>query len=379
MGVTTSQQILRYYELYRDTEIIFSKEVLTVLRVDPRQIYLKCNGVQWACIINSASLMSARIIVGTKGGAYAAIQKDNTSVTLRFFFVDNHGKGMSFFVNTRVTNIEAHMASNELAIATLTFNSKPPDDLIEILGRLLEAKTNSMSRTEERIPITADSKRRLSLVKEEALVFVQNVPRNCIIRNLSFSGANILMMGIPKFLHEKETMLRLEFDEPHEFININGIVTKTENIEGRKDLVALAMKFDETTIPISYKVHINNCLPVVRRRATNVAVIPTQGKKNAKDSENLEAKQAENENDSEKTIEQAQTEASAEGISEAKNAEQEQTSKTETPAEEASEVKNAEQKPDSKAETKTEGSKKKPETDGQTKEQGVKQKPQGNQ
>lgn len=273
MGVTTSQQIAQYYDLYRDTTIILSKEVLTVLRMDPRQIYIKCQGAQWPCIINSSSLMAAKIIVGTKGGAYAAIQRQNTPVSLRFFFLDSYGKSVSFFVNAKVSHIDSYMNSSDLAIATLDFTSKPPDDLIEILGKLLETKNNYAKRSEERIMIDEDSMRKLELQKKETVVFIQDVPRNCILRDISFSGAKVLLMGLSQFLQGKETSLRLTFDEPHEIFDIKGSVVHVENIEGRKDLVSLAMKFHEESIPISYKIHINNYLTSMRKRilTANVA------------------------------------------------------------------------------------------------------------
>ncbi len=270
MGITTTQQINQYYDLYKSTDIIFSREILKVLRIDPRQIYIKCNGAQWACIINSSSLESSKIIVGTKGGAYAAIQKINTPVSLRFYFQDSYGKPMSFFVNARVSSVDPYMNSTELAIAKLDFNSKPPDDLIEILGKLLQAKSNYAQRAEERIPITPDSMRRLNLYKKETLVFIDKVPRNCIVRDISFSGAKVLMMGVPQFLKEKETALRLTFDEPQEVIDILGKVVQVENIEGRKDLVAFSMKFHEQIIPIAYKMHINKYLTSFRKNMLNV-------------------------------------------------------------------------------------------------------------
>ena len=52
MGIVTSQQIQNYYDLFRDTEVTYTKDVLKTLAVDPRQIYIKCNGAQWPCIIN---------------------------------------------------------------------------------------------------------------------------------------------------------------------------------------------------------------------------------------------------------------------------------------------------------------------------------------
>ncbi|WP_428771267.1 PilZ domain-containing protein [Treponema sp. HNW] len=269
MGILTSQQIARFYDFYRDTEIMFSKEIIKILNLDPRQIYIKCNSGQWPCIINSSSLMLAKIIIGTKGGAYAAIQKTNTPVSLRFFFSDPNGQTMSFFVNAHVTAIDPYMNSTELAIATLTFNSKPPDDLIEMVGRLLETKANALKRKEERIALTAESKRRLSLLREETIVRIQNVPRNCIVRDLSFSGAKLIMMGVAQFLQNKEAVLQLDFDEPRETIGLKGKTVHVEHIEGRKELVAVSLKFDEEAVPISYKVHINNCLTAVRQKMLN--------------------------------------------------------------------------------------------------------------
>ncbi len=271
MAVVTSQQINQYYEYYRDTNIIFSREVLKVLRIDPRQIYIKCGGAQWACIINSASLLQAKIIVGTKGGAYASIQKINTPVSLRFFFIDDYGKPMSLFVNSRVADIQPYMNSGDLAIATLDYNGKPPDDLIVALGTLLEAKSNYVKRSEERISITPDSMRRLNLVKKETLVFIDKVPRNCILRDISFRGAKVLMMGVAQFLQNKETSLRMIFEDPHEVFDIAGSVVQVESIEGRKDLVAFSMKFNEQTVPIAYKMHINRYLTSFRQKMLNAS------------------------------------------------------------------------------------------------------------
>ncbi|WP_432962906.1 PilZN3 domain-containing protein [Treponema sp. OMZ 840] len=269
MGVMTSQQISRFYDTYRDVEIMFSKEIIKTMNLDPRQIYIKCNSGQWPCIINSSSLMLAKIIIGTKGGAYAAIQKINTPVSLRFFFSDQNGQTMSFFVNAHITAIDPYMNSTELAIATLTFNSKPPDDLIEMIGRLLETKDNAIKRKEERIAITAESKRRLSLLKEETIVRIQNVPRNCIVRDLSFSGAKMIMMGVAPFLKNKEAILQLDFEEPRETITLKGTTIHADPIEGRKELVTLCIKFDEASVPIAYKLHINNCLTAVRQKMLN--------------------------------------------------------------------------------------------------------------
>ena len=157
------------------------------------------------------------------------------------------------------------MDSQDLAIITLSFTQRPPDDLIEIVGSLLEANINAVRRKEERVVINEETKRKLALSKEETLVYVQNVPRHCILRDVSFSGAKIILLGLAQFLKDKETILRLEFEDPREIINLKGSIVATAEISGRKDMVAVSLKFDEKAIPLSYKIHINNYLTAVRK------------------------------------------------------------------------------------------------------------------
>lgn len=266
MGITTSQQLTKYYDSYRDTEVTFTKDIIRALKLDPRQIYIKCNGGQWPCIVNSTSFQLARIIIGTKGGAFQALSaKDAPGINIRFAFFAEDNQLISFLVAGKVTNITPYMNSHELAIVTITFTQRPPDDLIEIVGRLLEANANAVRRREERIIINDDSKRKLGLSKEESIVIVQNVPRHCILRDLSFSGAKVILMGLSQFLTNKEAILRLEFDEPQEIVQIRGTIVNADLIEGRKDIVAASIKFDENLVPLPYKLHVNNFLTAVRK------------------------------------------------------------------------------------------------------------------
>lgn len=272
MGITTSQQLQNYYDIFRDTEVAYTKDVLKTLCVDPRQIYIKCNGAQWPCIINSTSFLMARIIVGTKGGAFAAIsKKDAAPVSLRFYFVQAQEQPISFFVTGRVSGISPYMNSNELAIVTISFTQRPPDDLIERVGSMLEANSNAIRRKEERIIITEETKRRLYVAKDETMVFIQNVPRRCILRDISFSGAKVILLGIEKFVQGKQAVLRIHFDEPDEVILLTGDVVKTSPIEGRAEIIFACLHFDESKVPMSYKIRINNYLTTVRKNILNAA------------------------------------------------------------------------------------------------------------
>ncbi len=320
MGVITSQQITRYYDQFCDTEIAFSKDIIRVLNIDPRQIYIKCNGTQWPCIINSTSFKLARIIVGTKGGAYQMIsQKEPPAVSLRFCFKEDGNQMMSFFVNSKVTNISPYMNSQDLVIVTLTFTQRPPDDLIEQIGGLLEANQNAIRRREEYILINEENKRKLGLMREETIVMIENVPRHCILRQISFGGAKFILLGLSQFLTNKEAVIQMDFEDPPERIQMKGKIVAAGIIEGRKDIVAVNMQFDEKLVSLTYKMHVNGFLQQQRKVKVSAADQLAQQRakmQSAKKSED-EAKEGESaEAKSEEAKAESQTEENAENQTE---------------------------------------------------------------
>ncbi|MGN0729768.1 PilZN3 domain-containing protein [Treponema sp.] len=267
MAIVTAQIINRYYENYKNTEITFSKEIIHTLKMDPRQVYIKCSGLQWPCIINSTSFSQAKIILGTKSGAYSVLsKKDVPPVSLRFCFYQPDGQLMSFFVTAKVALIEPYMNSSDLSIITIQYTQRPPDDLIMMIGNILDANFNAAKRKEERILVTQESMRKLGLQKKEIVIYIQNVPRHCILQDLSFGGVRIVLLGLAKFLINKEALIQLEFEEPHEIISIRGIIVRTDFIEGRKDIISASIKFAEDSISLAYKVHINKYIASSKRK-----------------------------------------------------------------------------------------------------------------
>jgi hypothetical protein len=132
------------------------------------------------------------------------------------------------------------------------------------MGRLLDANFNAVKRREERIVINAETQRKMGILSNESAVFIQGVPRRCILRDISFSGAKLIMMGIVKFLEGKEASLRLDFEDPRESFLIKGKFVRVENVESRKDLLALVLDFDESIVPMGYKVRVSDFLGTVR-------------------------------------------------------------------------------------------------------------------
>jgi hypothetical protein len=265
MGVLTSQKITVYYEKFKNIEVTFSKEIIQVTGLVTQQVHLKCVSDFWPCVIYSSSFQGAKVVINIKSGIIQKLQQANNLVSLRYCFKNAEtGNPVTFFVSARTAGQAPYGGSQDVAIVSLQFTQRPPDDLIEIMGRLLDANVNSAKRRAERILITVDSQRRLGLVSKETAVFIQGVPRRCILRDISFSGAKLIMMGVAKFLVDKEAALKVEFDDPRENFFLKGKFVRSEDVEGRKELVALAINLDESIIPMAYKIRINNYISQVR-------------------------------------------------------------------------------------------------------------------
>jgi hypothetical protein len=265
MAVITSQKITVYYERFKTIEVTFTKEIIQVTGLIPQQVYLKCVGDFWPCVIYASSFQGAKVVVNIKSGILQKLEKANNMISLRYCFKNlDMGNPVTFFVASKFSGHVPYGGSQDVGLFNLQFTQRPPDDLIEIMGRVLDANVNSAKRREERFLITPDSARKLQLLSKENAVFIQGVPRRCILRDLSFSGAKIIMMGVAKFLVDREAALRLDFDDPRESYLLRGKFIRFELVEGRKDLVALAIQFDESLTPMGYKIRINDFLSQTR-------------------------------------------------------------------------------------------------------------------
>ncbi|MDR2150068.1 MAG: pilus assembly protein PilZ [Spirochaetaceae bacterium] len=262
MGVLPSQKVAALYEQFKTIDLSFNKAIIEVTGIIMQQISIKCGGDSFPCVIYSSSFQGARIATTAK--ILPRLQENNNAVNLKFCFKKPDANPLTFFVSARSIGYAPYGNQNDMSIFNLQFTQQPPDDLIEIIGRVLETTANASARSNEHITITENTQRRLNLSSKDISVFIQGVPRRCILRALSFSSAKIVMMGISKFLVKKEVVLKVEFMEPTEGFLIKGIFSSAEAVNGRKDLLALTVQFDEAEIPFAYKMRINDYITMNR-------------------------------------------------------------------------------------------------------------------
>jgi hypothetical protein len=265
MALITSQRIATLYERFKSIDVTFTKEIVQATGLITNQVFVKCVGDFWPCVIFSASFEGVKIVANTKTGILKKMEMANNVDSIRFCFKSPDSENpVTFFVNSKSMGYSTYGDSNDNVLLKFQFTQRPPDDLIEIIGRILEANVNSSKRKDERIVITPDTIRRLSLTSKDCVVYIQGVPRRCILRDIAFASAKVIMVGVEKFLVDKEVALRMDFDDPRESLTLKGKFIRAEPVEGRKELVALALEMDENAIPMRYKMRINDYVSQIR-------------------------------------------------------------------------------------------------------------------
>jgi hypothetical protein len=263
MGTLTQKKIQDYYNEFRSIPVTFNKEIIQVTGLQPKQTILKCGSDFFPCFVYSTTFEEAKIVSSDKSDIVKKLKEANNLVSLKFTFkTPSSGEQVAFLVAARVIGFAKYNGSTDMLMFTLQFSHRPPDDLIGIVGRILEANIISSRRKNEYISITPESQRKLHLVKNVSIT-AEGVPRRCILRDISFSGARFVMLGISKFLLDKQSSIKFDFDDPIESYTIDGKFVNVENVADRNDMVTVTMSYNEP-IPMIYKVRLSDYLGKTR-------------------------------------------------------------------------------------------------------------------
>jgi hypothetical protein len=266
MSIVTTQQLARYFDQYRTNEVTFNKQVAGATGLIPRNVYLKLQDRQVPCVVLSSSMAGARVIAGLSALIAAAMKQANNRVTLRWCFkLPDKVEPITFFVPCHATAFVQYAARDpDVQMVSLEYTQRPADDLIQILGTLLDANANARRRKDERIVVSAESMKKMGLESREAVLIVDRTAHRCALRDVSFSGAKLLLAGAAADFADKHIVLKINRGEPGNDILLAAIVRRAEEVGGHKDILALGIEYEGET-PMSYKLLISSYLSAVRK------------------------------------------------------------------------------------------------------------------
>src|SRR5208337_2619516 len=175
MSIVTSQQLTRYYEQYKSTDVTFNKEVIGAVGLVAKGVYLKILDRQLPCMVFSSSMTSARVIASVPSSVMVSLKQANNRLALRWCFkLPDKVEPITFFVTCHPAGFTHYAVQGpDVQFVSLEFTQRPPDDLIQILGSLLEANANAQRRKDERIVLTAETMKKLGLETREAALILE--------------------------------------------------------------------------------------------------------------------------------------------------------------------------------------------------------------
>ncbi len=261
MASLSNQKLNQYYEDYRKKEIAFNKSIIKTLGLETRNISLKIKRDPWPCVLYSCSMTQARIIINLDTPGFEEIKRAKNFVNLRLaFFPADAKSSIIFFVPSivkgySVFNIKSTARSSFLM--TIEFTQKPPDDLIEILGRIIESNENFEKRQSLRINLDGKVVTDIGLSTNKIIAEIDNIKRTCILKNISANGVMVVMSCIPKFIMNKKCYINILVQGSPTPLVIEGTVVRYEEAMNRKDIYGIGVEFLQEKVPFEYKDLIN--------------------------------------------------------------------------------------------------------------------------
>jgi hypothetical protein len=267
MGNLPQAKIIDFYEQFKQVAVTFTKEVIGVTGLLTRMVNLKCGSDFFPCVIYSTSFEGAKIVANNKSGILDKLQESNSNLSIRFCFkLPTTDEQIAFLVPARVTMSQSYQGSSDMSLFTLTFSQRPPDDLIEIMGLILEANFNFSKRKDEYFPINPQIVRKMRLLGNDIAVTVDSVVNRCILRELAFDGVRFILKGDSNDMHSimnKTGKVRYNFDEPRESHYITGKFVKVEVVVSHPDMAVVTMQYIDH-IPMTYKTRLCSYINTIR-------------------------------------------------------------------------------------------------------------------
>jgi hypothetical protein len=259
MTESASQRLALLYKKYGDTEVAFNARVILSSGLLTGDIHLKVGDHHQPCVLYACSMKGARVIAEIGSSFVEVLARHNNVTALRLGFrQQDEPADFTFFVSSRVESLsEYHPHKPQFRFISLSFVQRPPDALIGILGSLIEITANEIRRRDERIVVNDENMKKIGLESKESCVAFAGSARRCIVRDLSFSGAKILVTASGSMPGDSRVVLKLSKCEKKDATVLDGSVVRVEEVEGRNDVVAMSIQYSSEP-PISYLQKINS-------------------------------------------------------------------------------------------------------------------------
>jgi hypothetical protein len=253
-----SKRLAVLYDGFADTEVAFNANVILSSGLVTGDVHLKFGDASLPCVLYACSMKGARVIAEVGSTFGGALAHHGGLATLRLGFRNADVPGvLGLFLPSRVDSVsEYNPQKPQYKFVSLSFVQRAPDVLIEILGSLQEIAATEARRRDERIVINEETMKKVGLQSKESCVAIDGDARRCLLRDISFSGAKVLVSTQGQLPGNSRVTLKLSRCDAPDSTVIDGSVVRVEEVNGRDDIVALSIRYAGEP-PISYRQRIS--------------------------------------------------------------------------------------------------------------------------
>jgi len=254
MTLLGSSVLQNLYQEYLDTELTYTKEVAGGLGILPAESTIKWQGELFPCVVHSCSFRAAKILVRLSAAQWRVLELGSRIATLTLTFSQpKTGKRELYQFNGTLQVLQQHGGSEaELsAFLSVAFSHRPPEGFLQIHGSFLNLKKEANQRREDRIPVTSENRELLGLSGLNTTVVVDHIERKCLLRDLSYNGARVILSGVAPFLVDKPFTLAMPLADRAP-LTIPGKIVRAEAVEGHRGLAVIALGYHPERVPVEY-------------------------------------------------------------------------------------------------------------------------------
>ncbi len=254
MTLLGSSVLQNLYQEFLDTEITYSKEVSLGLGLLPAEATVRWQGELFPCVVHSGSFRMTKVLIRLNASQWKAMEFGTRITTLTMTFLQpKTAKKELFQFNGTLQVLQQHGAQEGewSMLMGVAFSHRPPEGFLQIQGSYLALKKEANQRKEDRIPLNNESKDLLGLGSLNTTVTVDHIERKCLLRELSYNGARVILTGVAPFLVDKHFTLDVPFQEKMP-LALPGKIVRAEAVEGHRGLAVIALGYHPDQIPVEY-------------------------------------------------------------------------------------------------------------------------------
>lgn len=253
----------RYYEELHYNVVTFTKQVCRKVGLVRGDSHIRIRGETLPCLIYSLSMERAVVILRINETAKAIMAQTMPALTLHVRFSPTK-ESISLMLDAQIEEIKEYGEKvPDTYFLALRYRRKAPNDLIKILGELIEAEKEKERRIFERINLDPQNAKKMGLSPAETFLFCQGEGKKCVLQEISVFSARVVISGHPADYEGNKAMLIMKIESAGEIGEMLGSVYSAEELGN--NLVSVVVHFDQEVIPPSYKMFIGTYIDVLAR------------------------------------------------------------------------------------------------------------------